>query len=249
MKIRSTLLSFVFVLSAVGVAGASPVDMTGWTLVETDPGDWNYSNPDATTGRLDEAVGSSSAEPAFVVSNFALPATGSFTITLEMVAGGDDDFIGFAINYQDIDNFYLVDWKRVQQTFNWGEVPPGVNDDTAEAGLKFKRVVGGYTNDGLWGGSDGLGVTTLAGETGSGWAQGVPAVFDVTLTPGNINVELDGMPLFDVNDATFQGGRIALYGFSQDNIEFIVSNVIPEPTTALLIGLGLVGLARRGRRP
>ena len=119
-----------------------------------------------TSGRLDEAEGSSSVNAAWVVSDFANGPTATITFTLEVAAGsGDDDLIGFVFAYEDSDNFYLLDWKKATQSFNWGD-PVVINDDTAEQGLKIKRIDNGWTLDGLWGGQDGLGVTTIAGPAG-----------------------------------------------------------------------------------
>ncbi len=105
-----------------------------------------------------------------------------------------------------------------------------INDDTAEAGLKIKRINGSYTWDGLWGGTDGIGVSTIVGPAGGGWTAGTVYHFVLDLSPGHIVVTRDGAPLFDVLDPEYAGaqGSIALYGFSQDNI--ILANVCITPT-------------------
>ncbi|MFO0872412.1 MAG: GC-type dockerin domain-anchored protein [Phycisphaerales bacterium] len=215
-------------LSASAALGSPPLELTGWTLF--DPGmDWVYSNPTPTSGRIDEAVASSNVNAAWVVSDFSNGPTATITFTLQVAAGsGDDDLIGFVFAYENSDNFYLLDWKKATQTFNWGD-PVLINDDTAEQGLKIKRIAGGWTLDGLWGGQDGIGVATIAGPTGGQWLAGTAYDFELALSPGHIVVTRNGSPLFDVLDAGFAGatGGIGFYGFSQDNI--ILSNVCVMP--------------------
>ena len=220
--------------------------MTGWT--EYDPySRWSYSNPTTDSGRMDETASSQTVAPGFVISDFVLPSTASFSITLEVSGSGDDDFIGFVFGWQDSDHFYLLDWKRYNQNFNWGDAV-AVNDDYAEQGLKVKKIDGSWTRDGLWGGSDGLGVSTIAGQTGTGWAFNTEYTFDVELSPGNITIKKDGDLLFDISDSSFEGGNIGLYGFSQDDLIFSNITYIPEPTTICLLGLsGLFVRARKSR--
>jgi len=156
----------------------------------------------------------------WVVSDFVLPPHVKFKLTLSVaLPASDDDFIGFAFGYQDNDHFYLVDWKQNTQTYNWGD-PVTINDDTAEYGLKLKKIDGSWSLDGLWGGKDGDGVSELAGPVGDGWLFNTDYNFIVELSPGHIVVTKGGSFLFDVYDNTFQGGRIAIYGFSQDDICF-----------------------------
>jgi hypothetical protein len=213
--------------AALAESALAGLDLTGWTLV--DPYDrWTYSNPQNDVGRMDERGGSSSVGPGWVVSDFTLPGTTKFSLTLEIQGSGDDDIVGFAFCYQDNDNFYLVDWKRATQTFNWGD-DTEIQDDTAEKGLKLKRIQGGWTRDGLWGGKDGIGVSELAGPTGDGWDFNTEYNFAVTLEPGRIVVRLDDQDLFDVSDSTFSGGAITFYGLSQDDL--VYSNIEAERTT------------------
>ena len=239
MKRFITILFAVFLVNQCFCA----VDMTGWT--EVDPyNKWSYSNPTPQSGRMDETAGSSTVGPGWVISDFTLPAVSSFSITLEVVGSGDDDFVGFVFGYQDNEHFYLVDWKKGNQGFNWGD-PVTVNDDYAEQGIKLKKIDGSWTRDGLWGGTDGADVSTLTGPTAGGWAFNTPYTFDVELNSGHIVVEKDGTLLFDITDSSFQDGKIGLYGFSQDDLLFSGVVAIPEPASLLLLSLG--GLLVRKR--
>ncbi len=219
-------------LAAPATAFGPPLDLTGWSLFDPD-GDWIFSNPTTTTIRIDEAKGSSVVHPGWVVSDFILAPTCSMEFDLQVAAGtSDDDFIGFGFSFYNGSNSYLLDWKRGAQSFNWGQ-PVAINDDFAEAGMKIKRINGSYTWDGLWGGTDGLGVSTIAGPVAGAWVAGTVYHFNIDLAPGSINVWRDGVQIFNVTNSTYAGGggAIALYGFSQDNI--ILSNVCitPPPTT------------------
>ena len=221
-------------------AAEGPRDLTGWTLV--DPyNSWTYSNPEAFTGLLEQHANTG---PAWALSDFILEATSHFTFTTSLAPHrGDDDLIGFAFNWQDNNNFYLLDWKGATQSHNWRDQVV-VNDDLSEAGLKLQTIQGGFTRDGLWGGRDGLGVTTLAGPIGSGWLTSPDAthVFDVSLSPGNIVITMDNQPLFNVADATFTGGRIAAYDFSQDGFLFTVPSITNPDDTPLLTGFDIFPL-------
>jgi len=222
------------------------VDMTEWTLVEPY-NKWRYTNPTPESGRMDETTGSGSVGPGWVVSDFQLPDVPevvSFSLTVEVAGGRDDDIIGFGFGYQDNTHFYLVDWKMNKQDFNWGD-SVAVNDDIAEQGIKLKKIDGSWTRDGLWGGTDGQGVSTLAGPVNGDWVRNTSYQFEVDLTPDRIVVRLDGSELLNVEDADFRGGAVFLYGFSQDNIVF--SNVTPEPATFIFLGLGALILLRTKR--
>jgi len=208
-------------VGAAALAGLSPaLDLTGAVLV--DPfGRWTSSNPTTTSVRMDENASSSSVTPGWVVTDFTLSGGASaFELTAMVEAGtGDDDLFGFVFGYQDNSNFYQVDWKKGGQTFNWGD-PVTVNDDTAERGIKLKKIEGGWTRDGLWGGKDGEGVSELAGPVDRTWVAGTAYRFRVDWSPPQIVIWFDGEQIIDVMDDTFTGGRIGFFGFSQDNLVF-----------------------------
>lgn len=234
--VRLSAFALVPVIAMATHAFACPptLDLTGWTLFDPD-NDWALSNPTPTSVRLTEQDTSPEVHPGWGVSDFTLAATVTIQFDLSVTSsGGDDDFIGLGFSYLDGDHSYLLDWKRATQTFNWGDVVV-INDDTAEQGLKIKRINGSYTWDGLWGGTDGLGVTTIAGPTGGAWVAGTVYHFIVELSPGHIVVTRDGLPLFNVADPSYPGGQgaIAIYGFSQNNLVLSEFCITPPPTVCL----------------
>jgi len=207
-------------LSAQAVVSAQ-LDLRSWSLV--DPYNrWSKTNPTPTTCRMDETASSSTVGPGWVVSPFALRATASFEVTLQATGNGDDDFVGIAFSYQSSTKHVLLDWKKFGQTFNWGDTV-AVNDDNAELGMKLKKIDGSFTRDGLWGGTDGLGVSTFAGPLAPGWADNTAYRFEFSITPGRVVIRRNGVQIFDVSNPAITAGRIAFYSFSQDNVTF--SNV------------------------
>jgi len=242
---RNMMVILVLVTGILFCTAASQaaMDITGWNLVD---GNWIYTNPTDESGRMDEKTTSNTVGPGWVVSDFVLPANSSFSMTLQVTAPTtDDDFIGLAFCYQNNTHFYLLDWKKeVQSNQVWGDSSA---DNIAEQGIKLKKIDGSWTWDGLWGGEDGIGVSTLDGPAPAigGWVLDTAYTFDVDLSPGHILVALNGSPLFNVPDSTFQGGAIALYGFSQNNLLFSDVTYIPEPATLSLLGLGALSLLRR----
>jgi hypothetical protein len=220
----------VAVLSSAARAD-SPLDLTGWSFFDPDD-DWTFTNPTPTSVLMIEQKGSSSVHPAWLVSDFTLAQTVTIEFDISVGAGaGDNDFMGFGFSYLDGLHSYLLDWKKNSQGFNWNDDGVVVNDDIAEQGLKIKRINGSYTWDGLWGGSDGAGVTTIAGPAGGAWFHGTVYHFLIELSPGHIVVTRDGQPLFDVLDPTFPGGAgsIAVYGFSQNQILCADIRITPPP--------------------
>ena len=232
-------------LATVGLAAPlllAPLDLTGWT--QFDPSNnWSVSFPTPTSLRMTEKISSPSVHPGWVVSDLVLGAEATIEFDLSVSAStGDDDFIGFGFSYLDGSHSWLMDWKKSTQTFNWHQ-PVVIDDDVAEQGIKLKRIDGAYTWDGLWGGQDGLGVSTIAGPTGGQWVAGTVYHFVFDLAPGHIVVTRNGASLFDVVDPAYPGaaGSIACYGFSQTNIN--LANIVVTSATWSGLGHGKPGPA------
>jgi hypothetical protein len=222
-----THMFVVLVLATVSSMVYSAMDLTTWMEVDRY-NRWTFSNPTPDSVRMDETASSDTVAPGWVVSDFLAEPTSTVTITLEVLGSGDDDPVGLIFGYQDADHFYLLDWKKAAQDFDWHDTVV-INDDHAERGIKVKKINGAWTRDGLWGGTDGIGVSTLAGPVDVAWAFNTQYTFTFELSPGRIVVYKDGGLIFDIADATFSGGRIGVYGFSQDDLLFSNVTVTPDP--------------------
>lgn len=239
---RLTLLAILPALLCLAAGGTPLLPTAGWSLFDPDD-DWTWSAPNANTVLMTESITSSAVHPGWVLSDAFLPATVTVEFDLSVASGtGDDDLIGFAFGWIDGEHSYLLDWKRATQSFNWGQ-PVTINDDVAEVGMKIKRIDGGYTWDGLWGGTDGMGVSTVAGPAGAGWTAGTVYHFELELSPGKIVVTRDDVVLFDVVDPLFAGGvgKVGSYGFSQNKVT--LANVCVSDFAWTDLGLGKEGVA------
>ena len=78
---------------------------------------------------------------------------------------------------------------------------------------------------------------------GSGLVQPVGGQEPPTPTPLSLNLVLEGDVFLDLSE--FEHNRIDL--FAKKKIVIVTSTVVPEPGTALLMGLGLLGLATTRR--
>ncbi len=165
--------------------------------------------------------------------------------------GGDDDFFGFVLGYDDNDlfgsnpttDYMLVDWKQDTQA-GWA------------AGMSISRVTGSIntcgtcTSSNAWQHTGNVNFIERAATLGStGRVDNQEYLFDISFTATNIRVLVDGVEQFNRN-GTFENGSFGFYNFSQPRVNYagIEENVvtlpaIPEPTTLLLFGSGLIGLA------
>ena len=80
-------------------------------------------------------------------------------------------------------------------------------------------------------------ITVATAVTTSGGGLAGTSVGTATLTPTQVADLVAGLWYWNIHSSTFTGGEI------RGNI-----GVVPEPGTAALLGLGVIGLALRGRR-
>jgi hypothetical protein len=157
-------------------------------------------------------------------------------ITGSLRPGTDDDVIGFVIGYQPgaavtgtAGKYLLLDWKGFSQTFDFTDPSGGAFHNSTPGGnmpvgLALSEVTGLPTNDELWQHlnlpqSTTGGVTQLArGATLGSTAynrSGGSHQFEITYTPTNITVLVDGVQQFNIN-GSFPDGRFGLYSAWQD---------------------------------
>ncbi len=139
---------------------------------------------------------------------------------------GDDDFIGFVFGYQNIGNFYLLDWKRQREPIVHG---------VAEKGISVKRITTGGaaippSTPVLWSTkfSDQSKSKLLATNTSDtnvkGWEFGKEYTFILDFIPGSFNIIIkDGESIvanFAVKDDAFSNGKFGFYNYSQARVNY-----------------------------
>lgn len=250
-------------LALISTAIAAPVSLTTWTA-ESYPavsgfpnGDWQVAGDAASVTQIQNG------QPTVFFSDFSARNT-TVTGTIEVQTTTDDDYIGFVLGFLPGDSvsaaadYLLIDWKQVTQAFDFTG-PPGANatpGSTAMEGLAVSRVSGTPTADELWGHVDFVenptgGVSELARATSlgaTGWDDNTAYDFRFEYTETALQVFVDGTLELSIA-GTFPDGRLGFYNFSQGDVRYSAFDVIPEPSTALLLCAGLAGLiARAGSR-
>lgn len=249
-------------LGAAGTANAVSIDLSSWTaesypaVNEFGGGQWDVS---ASQTSVTQIINSG---PTIFYSDFDFSTLNSEVIGVLDVTFGDDDMVGFVLGFEPGDttstsaDYLLIDWKGRNQTFDFPDQDglPSTPAGTALRGLAVSRVVGIPTADEFWGHEDFAenaqgGVTELARAANLGlvgWSPGSTYAFQLVLTSTQLQVFVDGSLEISL-DGSFEDGRVGFYNFSEDGAIYS-AQVVPEPGTAVLIGLGLLGLGIGRRR-
>ena len=252
-------------ISAISLS-AAPIDLSSWTpLTLTFPGGQPAGNWQVQSGNT-TVIQTINADPSFFLNNVNQTSY-SMDGTWRVNTTSDDDFMGFVFGYQDSSNFYLFDWKEVNQDSYGG---------SASEGMTIKKYAGA-TGNGLadlslaefWENENSLdNMTVLARNHGStkGWEPNTlysfHLDFNLNLNEIHIVVKEGADVLWDqtVFDDSFTGGQFGFYNFSQQSVEYagfeqtggVLVGVPEGGAAAALFGIGLASLAavrRAVRRP
>jgi hypothetical protein len=259
----SFMVASCFVLPAL--ANAAPVDLSGWIengfKGNNGAGTWTTQGVDN-----DSVLQSINGQPTVFFESGNNAQGTALSGTIKVNTGGDDDFVGFFLGYQNGElnstsaDFWMIDWKQGNQS-------------GALAGLALSHVSGDIANGGnadpvFWEHTGAVNEVQRADNLGStGWVDLQEYTFDLIFTSTLIQVKVDGVLELDYT-GNFTDGAFGFYNYSQSNVLYAgiteedipfceqfpkdpkcsVGGTVPVPTTLALLGLGLVGLGWTRRK-
>jgi len=236
---KKTLFFTIIILMMSSLAFADSIDLSSWSQ-EGPLGNGNW----VVSGDGTNVLQTINGEPTYFVSPTDYIDT-TFDGSFGVQTSSDDDFIGFVFGFNGLDDFYLFDWKQKDQAVG------------AFEGFTLSRIMGTgvdfwqHTNTG-----SNVDITVLATSYSptSGWADYVTYEFSLNYTATNINIKIDGSEIFNVA-GTYDTGKFGFYNYSQSGVKYQGFEEtpppppsVPEPSTLLLMGLGLLGLAGYTRK-
>lgn len=202
-------------LAASAAAQGTPIDLSTWQTIQYElnfQGDANWALQAGNT----EVLQTVNSDASIFLSDF--DAVGqSINGTWRCETNNDDDFMGFVFGYQGRGQFYLFDWKKVDQN----------HAGFADAGMTLKVV---HTppgvdpvDDDLWTTAGTANVTPLLHNT-IPWVTNVTYEFTLLYTPGNIEITVQQgatvLEHWNVADTTYGNGKFGFYNYSQDSVRY-----------------------------
>ena len=210
--IAATAFGVLLSLSTVSAAPV-PIDLSTWTVVQygSTNSSWVLSNSNTT------ATQTVNSDPAIFLSDFDI-TNQQIEGSLRVNPNGDDDFIGFVFGFQNRSQYYLFDWKQLDQS---------AFSTFAERGMSLKvvNVSGGAdpTATEFWSTAGSSNITVLRHNT-IPWADFTDYDFRLNFTPGLFEIEVSqgGTVLENwvVSDSTYTSGNFGFYNFSQGQVVY-----------------------------
>lgn len=258
--------SVISILSVLTVASAMqaqaveiPVDLNSWQI--DGNGNWIIE------GSGDTALQTLNSIPTVLFNGIDSQGTNLSGTISSLSTGGDDDFMGFVLGYDDNDlfgsntttDYILIDWKQGTQA-GW------------DAGMAISRVTGGPiassgvdTGGDAWTHTGNVQFIERAATLGNvGWVDNVTYAFDIIFTATNIQLFIDDVLQFNIN-GSFENGSFGFYNFSEPYVRYAGiteqdfcevfpddvqcnSSAAPVPGSLALVGLGLAVIGSTRKR-
>jgi RHS repeat-associated protein len=190
---------------------AQTIDLSRWTYIQLEnlgqgPANWvlSQSNP--------VAVQTLNADPSVLLGDFSMfrdRIQGNFQVN----STDDDDFIGFVFGFQNTSNFYLFDWKEVDQS---------VGADFGERGMSVKVVTGPTPDTWTTFATNSL-IHTIYHNT-IPWQPFTNYQFTLDFQPGDFTITVNNgtnvLSTIHLNDTTYPNGKFGFYNSSQDSVRY-----------------------------
>lgn len=212
-----TLMHALAGLTLAGAASAqsTPIDLSTWTTIQYEfnsQPDANWALQPGNTAVLQTI----NSDASIFLSDFDA-AGQEINGTWRCETTSDDDFMGFVFGYQGRGQYYLFDWKKLNQSFL----------GFAEQGMTLKVVHTPLgtdpTGSDLWPTAGSANVTTLLHNT-IPWVTNVSYDFKLLYTTGNIEITVtqNGQVLqhWNVADTTYADGKFGFYNYSQGSVRY-----------------------------
>ncbi len=254
--LKNGVFGLACLLSGSAFAVPAPVDLSTW-LIDGN-GNWIL---ESTVESNDSALQTLNSIPTVLFNNVNSQGTALSGSITSLSTGGDNDFMGFVLGYDNDDlfgtnattDYILIDWKQGAQS-GW------------DAGMAISRVTGGpiatngvCTSCDAWQHTGNVALIERAATLGyTGWVDNQTYSFDIIFTASNIQVFVDSVLQFDIN-GTFEDGSFGFYNFSEPyvryagitEVDFCAENPndpactggnVPAPAPLALMGLGFAAL-------
>lgn len=231
---RVSILAIVAMLATATVANAFP-PLAEWGFQLITPADVT-DNVTGGTYAADSgiyAVGSAgSGTHASALTDWTTPTGNGSTESWSSTNWAVGDYWQFCAETTAYENI----------TFQWDAVSS--NTGPRDFQIQYNANGGSYSTL--------TGTYAIRANTAPAWSSGSPTAVDTYLADLSAETSLDNQALVCfriVNSSTVSanGGTVAATGTSRvDNVR-ISGDLIPEPTTLALMGLGAIGLVRRRR--